>query len=452
MLLEISFNDPDREVIAYSLVNDFGLFSIDGSGVVRFASSPTTDVVVLTPYILVVKAVDMDDSPTTATLTFTVNVDSAPDLTFDSVGGAISVPENRHILFDADASSGVGDVITYSLSGADSVTNEDVGLFTIDSESGRVSLLSGGVFDFESLPDDGVEAGYHLTIIAESSGGASAEQSVVFTVTDLPMFELDGESVASLAEIEIMEGTGVILGLENFRDLGAVDYTGGYTITSGRGVSGFDSITSGYRANDDDFTGKFEIVSGRLQLKSGVSFDYDESLDSAGNTRTLYITLDSGANIEYADEFNGVHSLFYIGVVVKVLNDDSDDNSFPVSRSFRTTSGGSNNDRHFGTVHSDKFIISGGVDDIFAFEDGDILDFRDFSGISSVSVVVSGGDVRFSGSGSSFSFDITLHDVLGSIFEGTTSAEVANNLDASTNDELSTIFANLGEVDFIAGA
>ena len=62
--------------------------------------------------------------------------------------------------------------------------------------------------------------------------------------------------------------------------------------------------------------------------------------------------------------------------------------------------------RYFGTVNSDRFIISGGEGEIFDFDRGDVLDFSIFADVGTVFVSVTGDDVTLRGSNDIASFDI----------------------------------------------
>ena len=69
-----------------------------------------------------------------------------------------------------------GETVTYSLSGADAA------LFTIDEQTGQISVAEGAVFDFE-----GEQNTYQVTVAAENSRGGTASIRVVIEITNVSL-------------------------------------------------------------------------------------------------------------------------------------------------------------------------------------------------------------------------------------------------------------------------
>ena len=94
--------------------------------------------------------------------------------------GARSVAENtaagEEVGAPVAATDADGDVLTYSLSGADAAS------FTIDEDTGQIRVGSGTALDYEA--DKNV---YEVTVTATDSSGASATVAVTITVTDVDL-------------------------------------------------------------------------------------------------------------------------------------------------------------------------------------------------------------------------------------------------------------------------
>ncbi len=82
----------------------------------------------------------------------------------DAIGDPVSARDNQ------------GEAVTYSLSGADAA------LFTIDAQTGQISIAEEAVFDFE-----GEQNTYEVTVVAQNASGASASIRVVIRITDVAL-------------------------------------------------------------------------------------------------------------------------------------------------------------------------------------------------------------------------------------------------------------------------
>ena len=69
-----------------------------------------------------------------------------------------------------------GQTVTYSLSGSDAA------LFTIDEQTGQISIAEGAVFDFE-----GEQNTYRLTVVARNASGATASIRIVITIINVAL-------------------------------------------------------------------------------------------------------------------------------------------------------------------------------------------------------------------------------------------------------------------------
>ena len=90
------------------------------------------------------------------------------------------VPENAQPGDDVGspvtARSVQGQTVTYSLSGTAAA------LFTIDEQTGQISIAEGAVFDFE-----GEQNTYQVSVVAKNSSGASATIRIVITITNVAL-------------------------------------------------------------------------------------------------------------------------------------------------------------------------------------------------------------------------------------------------------------------------
>ncbi len=101
----------------------------------------------------------------------------------DAIGDPISARDNQ------------GEAVTYSLSGANAA------LFTIDAQTGQISIAEGAVFDFE-----GEQNTYQVTVVAKNASGASASIRVVIKITNVALsgiandYDVNGNEVIDLDE------------------------------------------------------------------------------------------------------------------------------------------------------------------------------------------------------------------------------------------------------------
>ena len=96
-----------------------------------------------------------------------------------------SVPENAQpgddIGAPVTARTVQGQTVTYSLSGTDAA------LFTIDEQTGQMSIAEGAVFDFE-----GEQNTYAVSVVARNASGATASIRIVITITNVALQGIAG--------------------------------------------------------------------------------------------------------------------------------------------------------------------------------------------------------------------------------------------------------------------
>ena len=186
--------------IAYALGGaDQQHFALDSSsGNLAFTQSPSLDAPQDADgdnsYQLVVAATDLANNSSELDLSINVVNDAGSAPEFASASASIAIAENTtSSIYTAAASDPDGDVVTYSISGADS------NLFTIDPASGDLAFVSPP--DHEQPTDSGADNVYDLAIIAtDSPVGNQAQQSLAVTVTNLndnqPQFNLSSSTFA----------------------------------------------------------------------------------------------------------------------------------------------------------------------------------------------------------------------------------------------------------------
>ena len=118
-----------------------------------------------------------NSSIVTVILNVTAIPNGAPTITSSN---SASAAENQTAAIDVNATDDIdseGAGLSYALTG----TADDV-LFNIDSSSGVVSFISAP--DFESPADAGADNDYNIQVTVTDSGGLTAVQDIVITVTD----------------------------------------------------------------------------------------------------------------------------------------------------------------------------------------------------------------------------------------------------------------------------
>ena len=235
-----AFSDEDGNTLTYSatLSDDSALpswLSFDAA-TQTFSGTPLNDNVGS----LEVK-VSVSDGTLTTIDTFTLTVVNTNDTPTALTLSASAVDENvtgGEVGDLATTDVDVGDTHTYSLTGADADSFEVV--------DGKLKFKSSQLPNFET------KSTYALTVTSTDAAGSSLAQSFSITINDLN----EAPTSITLSANAIDENAAAA----EIGTLTAVDEDAGDTVTLS--LSGTDA-------------GSFEIVDGKLQLKSGISADYE---------------------------------------------------------------------------------------------------------------------------------------------------------------------------------
>ena len=232
--------DRDGDALTYQIItNDNGLFEVkSNSGELSLASGRNLNFNSNQQHFIIVQVSDGNATATASVTIHVTDMNVAPSFTnhMFSVSEAIS---DNHIIGTLGATDRDGDNLTYQI-----ITNDN-GLFEVKSNSGELSLASGGNLNFNSNQQ-------HLIIVQVSDGNATATASVTIHVTDVnvaPSFTNHMFSVSEAISDSQVIGT-----------LGASDRDG-------------DNLTYQIITNDN---GLFEVGSnsGELSLVSGKDLNF----------------------------------------------------------------------------------------------------------------------------------------------------------------------------------
>ena len=185
-----------NDQISYTLGGaDQQHFALDSSsGALAFSELPSLvnpkDANTDNTYELTITATDLGANSTDLALSISV-IDTSSAPTFASASASISVDENTiSTIYTAQATDADGDIITYSLTGADAEH------FTIDPSSGDLSFNQAP--DHEQPTDSDSDNTYDLAIVATDSVGKQAQQDLTISVNNLndnqPAFNLSSNS------------------------------------------------------------------------------------------------------------------------------------------------------------------------------------------------------------------------------------------------------------------
>ncbi len=231
----------------------------------------------------------------------------APTIT---TSAAVNVVENQTAVIDVDSMDPNGDIegvgLTYAITGV-----IDDGLFTIDPNTGMLSFIAAP--DFETPTDVGTDNVYDVQLTVSDSGGLTAVQDLVVTVTN---DVLDDTSVsfqtATSSTNDEATALNIIVELSALAPLSAplsidvVDAAGGsatdgtdynsigtQTITFPIGATNGNAMNAVLRPVDDVDVENNETVNLQLQNITG------SGLIGAQSTHTVTITEDDVASVEF---------------------------------------------------------------------------------------------------------------------------------------------------------
>jgi len=284
--------DATNNTVAYSLTDDAGgRFTINAnSGVVTVANGSLLDREAAASYNITVRATSVDGS--TATATFTINLNDVDefDVTVpaDNNGAPDAVDENAAngtpvgitaVAADADATT---NTITYSL------TDSAGGRFTINANSGVVTVANGGLINREAA------AAHSITVRATSADGSTADTTFTITIGDVDEFDVtapaDSDGTANAVNENAADGTTVGI-TASASDADATTNTVTYSLTD----------DAGGRFTIDTNTGVVTVANGvLLDREAAASHNITVRATSAdGSTATATFTI----NVNDVDEF-----------------------------------------------------------------------------------------------------------------------------------------------------
>ena len=279
--------DPDGDTKGYALVDDYGLFSIDGNGIVSLTGA--LDYETTPSYVLRIAVSDGTDS-TFEDITLTISdANEAPVFTQNHYFASVAENDATAAVGTVSASIDAGETIAYSITAGGS------GVFAIDENSGAITLKR--ALDFENEP-----TAYTLTI--------NAYDGHYHTTAQVTVNVLDVNDNAPV--LTALQTTAVLV-----ERTAAAPIDTGITFTA----SDVDTNTS-FSASDfavsDAVTGavdpRFAIVAAgnhwKLQLKAGATLDYEDAEDQS---IALMVKVNDGI---YSDEAE-------VTVTVTDINDNA---------------------------------------------------------------------------------------------------------------------------------
>ena len=195
--------DPDGDTLTYSLTNDAGgRFAIDtNTGVVTIADSSLLNASVNASHSITIEA---SDGSLTTSNSFTINVNGvnqAPHSLIDNDTDANFVVENAAngtaVEVTGFATDPDGDTLNYSL------TNDAGGRFTINANTGVVTVANGTLLDFESNT-------FHTITIEASDGSLTTNANFTINVgnaNETPVNLVDSDADANVVAENAANGT-----------------------------------------------------------------------------------------------------------------------------------------------------------------------------------------------------------------------------------------------------
>ena len=249
--------DPDGDTLTYSLSGtDAALFSINSStGEVTFLAAPDFespgDADSDNDYEITVTATDDGTGTLSDSQNVTVSVtdvNEAPTMPAD-IGVNVVEKTTTVGTFATSGPDPDGDILTYSLSGADAA------MFSINSSTGEVTFLAAP--NFETPGDTDSDNDYEITVTAtdDGTGTLSDSQNVTVTVTD-------ANEAPTVSLVNIVSNID-----ENYDTTSAVKIA---DIVVSDDATGINNLTlSGADAAD------FEIIGNELFLRAGTSLDFE---------------------------------------------------------------------------------------------------------------------------------------------------------------------------------
>ena len=320
-----------------------------------------------------------------------------PEITSNGGGdtASIEIPENETAITTVTATVEGGGEITYGISGG-----ADADLFTIDQESGVLTLVDGP--DYEA-PADSDEDNVYIVVVAATSEGISGTQAISVTVSNVNEVPVigDGSDTASYSIEEDSTAIATVSATDSDGD------TLSYVISGGADASVF------YISEND----------GTLRFVNAPDFENPTDSNS-DNVYVVEITVDDG---------NGASDSQLISVTVTNVND-------PV---FITFKGGGDTARVFIEERIQGIVKVTAID-----QDGDRVLFSITGGADSSKFLIGGGgelyfvspfeylDPQDSDRNNSYIVEVTASDGYGGIDSQTITVYVTDAIEPEDAVEL----------------
>jgi len=293
-------------------------------------------------------AVTIDDGnggTITQNITITLNgANDAPSAPTLNSGGSVDENGVNGTVVAVAAASDVdlGDIIGYSLS------DDAGGRFSIDANSGEISVADGSLLDFEGSDS-------HFITVVASDGSLISSTTFKIAVNDVN--EVPTDIALSSAAVD-ENADGAVIGDLTVSDPDAGD-SHGFTVSDGR----------------------FEVVAGQLRLKAGSSLDFEtepsvsvdvSATDAGGLSRTETFTIAVNdlveslftANNDSIDFNSVVDGLYMAGSQYDALA-GNDDVTLPTDGA-AATAAGYDASFVFSAGDGDDTVTGGGLDDLIA--------------------------------------------------------------------------------------
>ena len=265
---------------AFSIDSDTGEVTVNDPSQLDFESNTSMQIEVTAT----------SDDGSTSSETFNIAINDADEFDVsavtDSDTTANSVSENAAngttvgVTALATDQDGTNNDVTYSLS------DDAGGRFTIDADTGEVSVADGGLLDFESATS------HDINVVATSSDGSTSSETFTINVADVNEntaptdIKFDGNEDLSLnLDSSAIPSGSVVVSVSSVIDANSDD-TFSYSLT-------------------DDASGKFQVdpATGEISLTSDhdISSVYSDTVtvqatDSGGNTYTEEVGIHLGTN------------------------------------------------------------------------------------------------------------------------------------------------------------
>lgn len=275
----------DDNPVTYQLKageGDASALSIDqNTGIVRLIDNPDFETQTSYQFTMIATDTAGNASEQTVSINITDQDELAPVITSATVAAAIDENSGAgQVVYTATATD-TSDNVTYSLSG------DEADLFSIDSQTGAVTLIAN--------PNHETKDSYSVGIIAEDGAGNQSHQAVTLTINDLddssPVIH-SGDIATTVAE---NSGAGQVIYTAAASDTADSDDV---TDTTGELVYSLKSSGDASAFSIDSSTGAVALIGNpNYEAQSSYQF-YVIATDAAGNQDTQGVTL----NITDLDE------------------------------------------------------------------------------------------------------------------------------------------------------